>query len=90
MVWIITTLSVHLFICIFIIYNLYKKLIVAETVTSSYFNYLDSVSRIIEFINNKVKELDKTDSFKSDDEIGFFFNEIKKLNSLLSDFTLRK
>tara|TARA_R100001510_G_C7651530_1_gene209218 strand:+ start:177 stop:449 length:273 start_codon:yes stop_codon:yes gene_type:complete len=90
MVWIITTLSVLLFICIFIIYNLYKKLIVAETVTSSYFNYLDSVSRIIEFINNKVKELDKTDSFKSDDEIGFFFNEIKKLNSLLSDFTLRK
>jgi|TARA_X000001388_G_C2157585_1_gene94929 hypothetical protein len=90
MVWIITTLSVLLFICIFIIYNLYKKLIVAETVTSSYFNYLDSVSRIIEFINNKVEELDKTDSFKSDDEIGFFFNEIKKLNSLLSDFTLRK
>jgi hypothetical protein len=90
MVWIITTLSILLFICIFIIYNLYKKLIVAETVTSSYFNYLDSVSRIIEFINNKVEELDKTDSFKSDDEIGFFFNEIKKLNSLLSDFTLKK
>jgi hypothetical protein len=90
MVWIITTLVILLFICIFIIYNLYKKLIVAETVTSSYFNYLDSVSRIIEFINNKVEELDKTDSFKSDDEIGFFFNEIKKLNSLLSDFTLKK
>tara|TARA_R110002020_G_scaffold216088_2_gene423476 strand:- start:40 stop:312 length:273 start_codon:yes stop_codon:yes gene_type:complete len=90
MVWIIIPLSILLAICIFIIYNLYKKLIVAEAVTSSYFNYLDSVSRIIEFIDNKVEELDKTDSFKSDDEIGFFFNEIKKLNSLLSDFTLKK
>ena len=89
--WIITSiLSAIVLVCIYIIYNLYRKLIVAETVTSSYFNYLDRVSKVLEFVNSKVEELDSTDSFKSDDEIGFFFNEIKKLNSLLSDFTITK
>jgi len=89
--WIITSiLSAIVLVCIYIIYNLYRKLIVAETVTSSYFSYLDRVSKVLEFVNSKVEELDSTDSFKSDDEIGFFFNEIKKLNSLLSDFTITK
>ena len=60
---IISILSAIILVCSYIIYNLHRKLVVAETVTSSY---------------------------KSDDEIGFFFNEIKKLNSLLSDFTLTK
>ena len=87
---IISILSAIVLVCIYIIYNLYRKLIVAETVTSSYFNYLDRVSKVLEFVNSKVEELDSTDSFKSDDEIGFFFNEIKKLNSLLSDFTITK
>jgi hypothetical protein len=87
---IITILIVIILIFSYIIYNLHRKLVIAETITSSYFNYLDRVSKVLEFVNNKVEELDSTDSFKSDDEIGFFFNEIKKLNSLLSDFTLRK
>jgi len=87
---IISILSAIILVCSYIIYNLYRKLVIAETVTSSYFNYLDRVSKVLEFVNSKVEELDSTDSFKSDDEIGFFFNEIKKLNSLLSDFTLTK
>jgi hypothetical protein len=87
---IITILIVIILIFSYIIYNLHRKLVIAETITSSYFNYLDRVSKVLEFVNNKVEELDSTDSFKSDDEIGFFFNEIKKLNSLLSDFTITK
>ena len=87
---IISILSAIILVCSYIIHNLHRKLVVAETVTSSYFNYLDRVSKVLEFVNSKVEELDSTDSFKSDDEIGFFFNEIKKLNSLLSDFTITK
>ena len=91
MFWIIISiLSAIILVCGYVIYNLYRKLIVAETVTTSYFSYLDRVSKVLEFVNSKVEELDNNDSFKSDDEIGFFFNEIKKLNSLLSDFTLTK
>ena len=91
MFWIIISiLSAIILVCGYVIYNLYRKLIVAETVTTSYFSYLDRVSKVLEFVNSKVEELDNNDSFKSDDEIGFFFNEIKKLNSLLSDFTITK
>jgi hypothetical protein len=91
MLWIIISiLSAIILVCGYVIYNLHRKLVVAETVTSSYFSYLDRVSKVLEFVNSKVEELDSTDSFKSDDEIGFFFNEIKKLNSLLSDFTITK
>ena len=86
----VISLSVVVVLLLFVIYNLYRKLMAAETVTLSYFNYLDSISRILEFVNGKVEELDRSDSFKSDDEIGFFFIEIKKLNSLLQDFIIKK
>ena len=86
----VISLSVVVVLLLFVIFNLYRKLMAAETVTLSYFNYLDSISRILEFVNGKVEELDRTDSFKSDDEIGFFFIEIKKLNSLLQDFIIKK
>ncbi len=91
MLWIIiSVLTLCVVICCYVIYNLNKKLVIAETVTASYFNYLDKVSKVLEFVNGKVEELDQKDSFKSDDEIGFFFIEIKKLNSLLSDFIIKE
>jgi hypothetical protein len=34
----------------------------------------------------RLKEIDRKETFKSDDEIGWFFNEIKKIQNNLSQF----
>ena len=49
---IISILSAIILVCGYIIYNLHRKLVVAETVTSSYFNYLDKVSKVLEFVSS--------------------------------------
>ena len=47
------------------------------------------ISSIIEIINNsekRLKEIDEKEVFKSDDEIGWFFNEVKKIQNILSQY----
>jgi len=49
----------------------------------------DFINKITSQINKSKKRLDKIDekgTFKSDDEIGWFFNEVKKIQNDLSRF----
>ena len=52
--------------------------------------YLDKLSRVIEVSDEKLKEIDSRGTFESDDEVGFFFQQIKGLQDILNDFQLRK
>ena len=87
---IISILSLVVLVLGFTTWNLLKKNEKAEDILVGYLEYLDKISRVIEASDAKVKKIDIKGSFATDDEIGFFFNEIKKLNSLLSDFTITK
>ena len=51
--------------------------------------YVDSLSIVIEQSNDRLKELDDKGMFASDDEIGFFFENIKEIQSILNDFTTK-
>jgi len=42
------------------------------------------VSDTVDFIQMRVDGLDKAGTFKSDDEIGFFWTEVVKLSGMLS------
>lgn len=66
--------------------NLLRKQEKAEDVLISYMEYLDKLSRIIEISDKKLKELDAKGTFKSDDEVGFFFESIQKIQSILNEF----
>lgn len=70
-------------------FNLLRKNEIGESVIISYNEYMNKFSRIIEFSNEKLKQLDVKGSFKSDDEIGFFFNSIKDLQDLLNQFKIK-
>ena len=70
--------------------NLLKKNEKQEDVLASYLMYLDKISRVIEISDNRLKEVDTRGTFKSDDEVGFFFEEISQLQGILNDFTLTK
>ena len=38
---------------------------------------------------SKLKEVDTRESFKSDDEVGFFFESIKQIQSVLNQFNIK-
>lgn len=73
----------------FTTFNLLRKNEAAEDIVVNYLNYLDQISRVIEISDKKLKEIDGKELFKSDDEVGFFFEEIKKLQAILNEFKLK-
>jgi hypothetical protein len=51
---------------------------------------LETLSDIINESDRVLKELDKLGAFKSDDEIGFFFNNVKAIQETLNEFSVKK
>ena len=92
MIYIITIciLSVLVVILLFTTFNLLKKNEKQEDVLLGYMEYLDKLSRVIEASDEKIKEIDSRGIFENDDEVGFIYKEIKKLQKILSDFNVRK
>ena len=72
----------------FTTFNLMKKIEKYEDWSLSQQNYLEEVSSVITFIDERIQELDKKQSFSSDDEVGFFFERGKMLNDLLKRYEL--
>lgn len=87
---IISSLSVLVVILGYTTINLLKKNERAEDIVVGYLIYLDKISKIIEVSDDKLKKLDYTGSFKSDDEVGFFFEQVKKIQEILNEFKLKK
>lgn len=81
---------VGLGVFIWIIRNLIKKQESAEDILVSYMEYLNNISTIIKISDEKLKEIDEKGTFKSDDEIGFFFQNIQAIQELLNDFKIKK
>ena len=52
---------------------------------NQYENILLDFQNIIKFASEKLKVVDSKGHYESDDETGFFFEEIKKLQNLLDD-----
>ena len=66
--------------------NLLVKNEKAEDIIISQQNYISSISEIIKNSEKRIKEIDEKEIFKSDDEIGWFFNELKKIQNNLSQY----
>lgn len=71
-------------------FNLLRKNEKQEDILVEYLNYLDRISRVIEVSDEKLKQIDSRGTFESDDEIGFFFKQIKGLQDILNEFKLEK
>ena len=71
-------------------FNLLRKFEKQEDILAGYLEYLDKLSRVIEVSDEKLKQVDARGTFKSDDEVGFFFQQIKGLQDILNDFQLKK
>ena len=73
----------------FTTFNLLKKNEQQEDILAGYMEYLSKISGVIEFSDKKLKEVDRKGSFESDDEVGFFFQEIKQIQETLNAFKIK-
>jgi hypothetical protein len=67
-------------------FNLLRKNEKMLDIINSQNQFLDKLDTHITFSNDRLKEIDQKGAFKSDDEIGWFFNEIKIIQNDLSKF----
>ena len=67
-------------------FNLLRKNEKAEDILTSYQEFINKIDEHISFSNDRLKQIDQKGTFKSDDEIGWFFNEIKIIQNDLSQF----
>lgn len=70
-------------------FNLLKKNEKQEDILTGYMVYLNKVSKIIDESDKKLKEIDHRGSFKADDEIGFFFESVKSIQTILNTFNIK-
>ena len=52
-------------------------------------DFITKQSDAINTCNSRLKEIDDKNVFYADDQIGWFFNEVKKLQEALNEFTLK-
>jgi hypothetical protein len=86
----ISVLSVLVVILGFTTFNLLRKNEKQEDILSEYLNYLDGLSKTIDASDKKLKEIDRAGTFKSDDEVGYFFKSIQDIQDILNDFKLKE
>ena len=75
-------LTVLITIMSFALYNLLKKNEILE-------DFITKQSDAINTCNSRLKEIDDKNVFYADDQIGWFFDEVKKLQEALNEFTLK-
>ena len=87
----ITFILIHIAEIIAILaYILIKKVRNLEAVVLEQQQYIDTIGIVIDQADERMKELDASGMFQSDDEIGFFFENVKEIQSVLNDFKVKK
>ena len=90
MILTIIILSILVVVLSYTTFNLLRKNEKQEDILASYMTYLNKISDIIEISDKQLKEVDYKGSFKSDDEIGFIFEQIKNIQTILNSFIIKE
>jgi hypothetical protein len=82
-------LTVVLVSSFFIIKNLLKQIEKSEDIQTEYENFITKQSEAIRACDQRLKQIDDRGIFSSDDEIGWMFKEILKIQEALNEFTIK-
>ena len=69
-------------------FNLLRKNEKAEDIIISQSDFIDKFSQQLDSSEKRLSKIDEKGTFSSDDEIGWFFNEVKQLQNDLSRFKI--
>jgi len=83
---VIIILSMILVLLFYGIYNAGKKIADMEDVIDTQVDYINKISYIIRDSKENLDKLDEKGAFKSDDEVGLFFESLKNIQKLLDSF----
>lgn len=75
-----------LVISFYIVRNLLLKLEAYEDVVQNQSQYIKAVGTLIKQSNERINEIDSKGVFRSDDEVGYFFNTLKEIQQSLNQF----
>ena len=89
MITLIIILGLAVVILGYTTFNLLRKNEKQEDILTGYMSYLNKISETIEMSDKKLNEVDIKGSFKSDDEIGFFFQQIQSIQTILNSFIIK-
>ena len=70
----------------FTTWNLLRKVEKTEDIIVNYNTYIEEYSKQLDIADKRLKQIDEKNLFKSDDEIGWFFDNLKRLQNDLSKF----
>ena len=74
-------LSVLVIVLGFTTWNLLRKVENQEDALVKYQKLFIEINKLIKISNSKINDLDSREVFKSDDEIGWFFNYLKEIQN---------
>jgi Na+-transporting NADH:ubiquinone oxidoreductase subunit NqrC len=60
-----------------------------QDVIVSYQTYINSLGEIIYTMTERIDKIDVKGTFKSDDEVGFFFQRLKTLSDMLKPYNIK-
>jgi hypothetical protein len=78
-IWVLTVFG-------YIIWNLNKKVTKLEQIATQQRIIIDSVSAIVDESNRQLNQIELTEAFKSDDQIGFFFRNLQNIQDSLNHY----
>tara|TARA_Y100000592_G_scaffold65874_1_gene102433 strand:- start:824 stop:1084 length:261 start_codon:yes stop_codon:yes gene_type:complete len=85
-----TTLNIILIIALTIVittsFFIIRNLIIKNETLE---DFISKQSEAIEACDQRLKQIDDKGMFYSDDQIGFFFKEVQKIQEALNEFTLK-
>ena len=83
-------LSILVVILGFTTFNLLMKNEQAEDIIMSQDTFISKFMDTVNKADAKLKQIDHKGSFESDDEIGFFFKEVKNIQATLNEFNNKR
>ena len=86
---IISILGILILVLGFTTWNLLRKVEKSEDLIIKYDNYITEFSKQIEASDKRLNEIDMKGMFRSDDEIGWFFEQIKVIQDGISKFKIQ-
>ena len=87
---ILIILSILVVILGFTTFNLLMKNEQAEDIIMSQDTFISKFMDTVNKADAKLKQIDHKGSFESDDEIGFFFKEVKNIQTTLNEFNNKR
>ena len=85
----IIILAILVIILGFTTWNTLRKLEKYEDTVQNQQIYVERIANLIEDSSKRLREVDTNGHFSSDDEVGFFFSNLKAIQDTLDEYNIR-